>query len=140
MLCYNNKNMETKELIKSLIDLNLTSKNFIENSTQKPFNLENKILFFIFCNKDCSPTDIIDKFKIKKTNLAIICKKLIDEGLIEKQKNTFDARALKYQTTTKADELINKTLDFAKNNTSLTFKKQEELCLLAEKMIKLIKN
>lgn len=132
--------MDMKELIKNLIELNLASKSCVENLSQQNFNLENKVLFFIFCNEGCSPTELIEKFKIKKTNLAIICKNLISQGLIEKQKNTFDARALKYKTSDKANKLINQMLLQAESKSNLSEKKREELCLLIQKINKIIKN
>lgn len=63
-----------------------------------------KVLFVINNNKNCSPSLLIDKLCIAKSNLAIICKGLIDEGLILSEKNEADKRNIYYNITPKGEE------------------------------------
>lgn len=119
--------MEDKKVLEKVLLLTQISKNYIDFLSQNSFDLENKILFYICTNKGCSPQDMIDFFKIKKTNLAIICKNLIDKNLIIKQKNAIDARSINYECTKDGEEKFENLCTHFISKNQLSEKEKAEI-------------
>jgi len=131
--------MESRKVLEKLLNLSQSAKNYIDFLSQNSFDLENKILFYICFNDACSPQDMIEFFKIKKTNLAIICKDLIEKGLIEKQKNAIDARAISYTATENGQKKLNEVCEFFDEKITASETEKEQLCLKVDDIIKFLK-
>lgn len=128
--------MESKKVLEKILYLSQSSKNYFDFLSQNSFDLENKILFYICFNENCSPQDMIDFFKIKKTNLAMICNNLIEKNLIEKQKNTIDARSITYKATALGCEKLDAVCRSFDEKNSLD---EKEISSLEEKLDSIIK-
>lgn len=134
-------------LSEKIIEANNVLKNLVENSvsgslTKKGnFGLADKVLFFISTHEGCTPSDIITEYNLQKTNLALVCKRLIDDGLIFKERDDIDGRAIKYYATKKGK--TNADAGGLKLETKLSVvlndkqKKEIEQCL--DKIIKTFK-
>ena len=132
--------MENKNVLEKVLLLTQISKNYVDFLSQNSFDLENKILLYICTNKGCSPQDMIDFFKIKKTNLAIICKNLVDKNLIIKQKNTIDARSVNYECTKDGEQVFNLLLQhFAEKESEIDDKEKEKVEKEIDDIIKFLK-
>ena len=131
--------MESKKVLEKILSLSQISKNYIDFLSQNSFDLENNILFFICLNDACSPQDMIEGFKIKKTNLAIICQGLIEKGLIEKQKNEIDARSISYTATEKGMAKLDEMCKFFDEKVTISDQEKVELCTKIDDIIKFFK-
>ena len=70
-----------------------------------------KVLFLLNEQEKISPSIIINKVGVAKSNLAILANGMIAEGLIEKLADTFDKRVIYYKITKKGKELLDKELE-----------------------------
>ena len=69
-------------------------------------------VLFILSRKDIvSPREIIAELNIAKSNLAILAKKMIEDGLIESHKDKNNRREIYYNITELGIEVLNKRLD-----------------------------
>lgn len=131
--------MESKKVLEKLLSFSQSAKNYIDFLSQNSFDLENKILFYICLNDGCSPQDMIDLFKIKKTNLAIICRNLIEKNLIVKQKNEIDSRSVCYSATKDGMNRFDALCQFFDEKAGMSDEEKEKLCLSFDEIIKLLK-
>lgn len=98
--------MKHSKLDKQIISLRIMLENLsdsyeITNSNVKavPLTMRIKALFFVSENSACPPSLLIDNLNIAKSNLAILCKGLIEEGLIVSEKDEKDKRNIYYNIT-----------------------------------------
>lgn len=131
--------MDSKKVLEKLLFLSQSAKNYIDFLSQNSFDLENKILFYICFNEGCSPQDMIDLFKIKKTNLAIICRDLIEKGLISKQKNEIDARSISYFATESGQKKLDELCRAFDEKNTCSDEKKQEVCNEIDDIIKFFK-
>ncbi|MBQ8425756.1 MAG: transcriptional regulator [Clostridia bacterium] len=107
-----------------LNESNLFSKNIIElkliaDRMAEGKGCENGILFtnmhqilFILNRKEIvTPKEIIAELNIAKSNLAILAKKMISDGLIESHKDNSNKREIFYNITELGKETLQKRLD-----------------------------
>ena len=102
--------MKYPKLSKQLVNLRVLLEHISEGdgnevgSKDAQLTMRLKTLFTISGNKNCSPALLIERLIIAKSNLAIICKGLIDEGLIKSDKTENDKRNIFYNITPKGEE------------------------------------
>lgn len=100
--------MDTR-LSEKVIDLYLYTR--IATGTKKGvFGLKESLLFCLRDNP-LPPGDIMAMLGIFKTNLALLAKRCIDEGLITKSFRKNDSRAIVYSITDKGREELQKTFE-----------------------------
>jgi len=88
--------IETRILLCKLCD-GFSKQNSSKNHT---LSIKNKVLFLLE-NKDQTPQELITELCIAKSNLANLLKSLMNEGLVESYKNSFNTRNINYHLTDK---------------------------------------
>jgi len=108
------------EFIKNIVSLITRLENLCEG-----FDISNKsvlltskikILSEIDKAKSISPSILKTKVGLAKSNLALICSKMLDENLIEVKKDDFDARVKFYSLTENGKTYLNTVLQTLNDN------------------------
>lgn len=126
-------NTTSEEILSLIINLEY----LLKNSDSMKFDIKLKVLHIIKNNEKTTPNDIIDKLGMARSNLAIMCNKLIKEGLISKHKDALNKKEIFYTLTTAGLE----QLEEAYNKAETNFTKQRnktKLKKLASELKKLI--
>ncbi len=97
-----------KNFAEKIIELRLATRkacNCEEQNAKKTLNLKSK---FLFCIKDkpSTPSQLMNRLVIGKTNLAIMAKQLLAEGLIERTVTSADRRNVSYTITDKGKQHV----------------------------------
>ena len=103
--------------------------------------IKDKILIFLY-EKPQSPYNLIKLLSIAKTNLALICKALIKDNLIQKQRDEVDRRNIVYNITEKGKEKAEKLISEIEKATSnkMEYKNNfEEINKNMEELLTLLK-
>lgn len=109
------------ELARNIMRLRILSSNACE-SFEKQMNKKNllttkvRILFLIDEYKTVSPTFLIDRLYVAKSNIALFCKQLMLEGLISSSQDLIDKRIIYYCLTQKGKEFLKSKLSFIQDN------------------------
>ncbi len=109
------------ELARNIMRLRILSSNACE-SFEKQMNKKNllttkvRILFLIDEYKTVSPTFLIDRLYVAKSNIALFCKQLMLEGLISSSQDLIDKRIIYYCLTQKGREFLKSKLSFIQDN------------------------
>ncbi len=142
--------MKFSKLNKQLVNLRVMLEHLSESdekeagSKNAQLTMRLKTLFTISGNKNCTPSLLIERLAIAKSNLAIICKGLIDEGLIVSEKTENDKRNIYYNITPKGEEELSAYYEALENklcaainpkDIKLVEKKIDELTTLLSKTI-----
>lgn len=112
------------ELARNIMRLRILSSNACE-SFEKQMNKKNllttkvRILFLIDEYKTVSPTFLIDRLYVAKSNIALFCKQLMLEGLISSSQDLIDKRIIYYCLTQKGKEFLKSKLSFIQDNLDL---------------------
>lgn len=97
---------------KKLIELRIATRsacNF-EHGRGSGVTLRTKILYLLDQGAR-SPIELIEKLCMVKSNLAILCNKMVEDGVIAKSKHAEDKRIISYNITDKGREELNRTLE-----------------------------
>ncbi|MBO5310092.1 MAG: hypothetical protein IKK20_03235 [Clostridia bacterium] len=94
------------ELALNLAELQVLSENFIKKTCTNLADNELKVLVILKIYKECSPTILISKIGILKTNLAILLKRLVSSGLVEARRSSLDARSKMFALTPAGHNLM----------------------------------
>lgn len=94
-----------------LAELQVLTENFIKKSTDTLADTEQKVLIMLKVYGECSPSILINKVGILKTNLALVLKKLLASGLVQNRKNTQDRRSKLYSLTQRGNQRIDLILE-----------------------------
>ncbi len=132
--------MENIKLQKQLISLRILLHKLCDGFDTKDFNkksvltMKYKLLFLLNEEEECSPSVIINKLCIAKSNLALLCKGLLEEGLITSRKNDEDKRNITYKITTRGQKELNDfVLKMAEENPALS-RSEKEVKLIERKL------
>ncbi len=105
--------MEDIRLQQQLLDLRIKLEELCDgfdksnNSKKCQLTLRLRFLFVLSQNEFLSPNHFIKRLGIAKSNLTLLCKGLLKEGVIEKTKNEADKRGIYYKITDKGREEVN---------------------------------
>jgi len=104
--------MKHLKLCRQIVNLRLLLENLCENKIEScninnQLSMKIKVLFYISETVNCTPSMLIEKFCIAKSNLAVLCKILIKEGHIISTKNEKDKRNIFYNITNSGTEILN---------------------------------
>jgi len=135
-----------RESSSKLVALQILLEGITDSNLNKPksegLSIKNKVLFIIENNPNCSPATIIHQLNIAKSNLAIMCKGLIDIGLIDAKRCEEDKRNIVYNITEKGQKEVNELLEdldhkivdlFSPREIKALDKKTQEISLLMAK-------
>lgn len=106
--------MERNELVKNIVSVCTRLENLCEgfdvDSKSTLISSKFKVMLALSEQDNISPSMLIDKLGLAKSNLALLCKSMITEGLIEKRKDDFDSRVIFYTLTDFGKQKLNATL------------------------------
>jgi DNA-binding MarR family transcriptional regulator len=104
--------MDKKSLAFNLVTLRMLIENLCDgfdvscNSKKNLLTSKIKMLHLLNLEEKISPSLIICKLGIAKSNLAILASGMLKEGLIERIEDTFDKRVIYYSITQKGKDLL----------------------------------
>ena len=93
-------------LARKILEIKSLSQTICNISKNESTNTQIKVLYFVDEYSSISPQILISKLGIVKSNLALITKKMIQEGLIESKKGLNDKRSIFYTITPKGKEQL----------------------------------
>lgn len=106
--------------IKNILSLAIRLENLCEgfDETNKSAVLTSKVKVLLEISKENSvtPNTIKSNIGLAKSNIAIMCNALVEEGLIHKNKDSADTREISYSITEKGLDELDKFLLKAKKN------------------------
>ena len=111
------KNIDLNEsnlFSKNIIELKLISDRMAEDKDNENgiiFTNMHQILSILNRKETVTPREIISELNIAKSNLAILAKKMIDDGLIESHKDKTNKREIFYNITPEGKVTLQKRLD-----------------------------
>ena len=96
-------NNHSKDILSLLINL----ENLLKSESQEKFDIKLKVLHLVSNNDATSPNFLIEKLGMARSNLAIMCNKLIKDGLITKKSKSKNKKEIFYSITDAGNELLN---------------------------------
>ena len=93
--------------------------------TKNTLSLKTKILFLLR-EKSLQPIDLLTSLKLAKANLALLTTEMAKEGLLQKDKQSFDKRVIAFSITDKGREYLNTRLETIEQSLKKAFPSAEE--------------
>lgn len=107
--------MENNKIVKNIINVCTRLENLCEgfdiSSKSALISSKLKVLLAIQDENKISPSMLIEKVGLAKSNIALLCKNLISENLIKSEKDGFDSRIIFYSITEKGNNFLDETLN-----------------------------
>lgn len=94
--------------------------------------LREKVLFLV-SRKPQSPPELMERLCMVKSNLALLCNKMVEDGAIVKVKNSEDKRVISYHITEKGERELQETLKLLENKFKGVFSDEKEYAAGVEK-------
>lgn len=114
--------MEKREnFARRLLEIRILSDNVCDGWNKKNIEINQKIMFIIDEYGVCSPSLLISKIGLKKSNLALACKTLIEQNKVEKIHSQEDKRQIFYKLTERGKHEI----EIIVENIELMFRQSE---------------
>lgn len=132
--------MENIKLQKQLVSLRILLHKLCDGfdahdaNKKSVLTMKHKLLFLLSEEGQCSPTVLINKLCIAKSNLALLCRGMLEEGLISSKKNEQDKRNITYFITTKGTKELNKFLTTMASENQALSKSEKEVKLIERKL------
>ena len=105
------ESLDNIKVLASLINrLQLLCEGFDETNKSAVMTAKFKVLLELSFADKLTPTKLKQSIGLAKSNVAGLCNKLLEEGLIEKIRDTFDNRAIFYRLTQKGKSELEKDL------------------------------
>lgn len=112
--------IQIKNVIELICRLQNLCEGFDESSKSVLISAKFKAMLVIESAGRISPSLIIDRIGLAKSNVALLCSGLVEEGLIEREKDELDNRVIFYKLTKSGEKWLEETLEKIDSN----FKKQ----------------
>ena len=111
------ESLDSIKVLASLVNrLQLLCEGFDETNKNAVMTAKFKVLLELSFAEKLTPSKLKQSVGLAKSNVAGLCNKLLEEGLIEKTRDTFDNRAIFYMLTQKGkNELENDLQKMEKN-------------------------
>ena len=130
---------------RNIVELKLISDRIAEGKGEKAgiFSNTYQILYILNRKEMVTPKELIAELNMAKSNLAILAKKMMKDGLIESHKDKSNKREIYYNITENGKEMLQEKLDNidtvcegdTKKVTNIIIKAVEELKKLENKSI-----
>lgn len=97
--------MKNEKLIKNMVELRIKLSclcdgfNSEQSNKKRMLTMDKKVLAVLDETKNCAPNVLIETLGIAKSNLALLCKSMIKDGLITQTKTDGDKRHIFYNIT-----------------------------------------
>lgn len=113
--------MDKNSFAKNLVMLNILSQSACECVESKPskknfLSVATKILFLVDNYERVSPTFLTQKLRIAKSNIALMCNKLVQDSLLIHTQDLKDKRIVFYTLTDAGREALNQKLSEIQNS------------------------
>lgn len=105
-----------------------------EANKRSVLTAKQKVLFLLSEQKEVAPSYLIEKLGIAKSNLALLCSGMVNEGLISVAKNQEDKRNITYSITSKGERELATFLDDMDKELSEVIANDKEYRLLEKKL------
>ena len=105
-----------KEVLALVVRLENLCEGFDVTTKSAPLTSKIKVLLELSKADSVTPATLQLKVGLAKSNLAILCNKLIDEKLINKKRDEFDGREISYSLTKSGEEVLVHYLQKAQKN------------------------
>lgn len=109
----NIKIQESNLFSRNIVELKLISDRIAEGKGEKAgiFSNTYQILYILDRKEKVTPKELIVELNMAKSNLAILAKKMIGDGLIESHKDKSNKREIYYTLTDIGREMLQEKLD-----------------------------
>ena len=137
-----NENFDIKTIAMLVNRLGLLCEGFDEVNKNAVMTAKFKVLLVLSQEEKVAPAVLKQVVGLAKSNVALLCNKLLDEGLIEKYKDSFDNRAIYYSITNLGLAELNKNLAQMNKNfkNELEYKNNlDEISKISKKLWELVK-
>lgn len=112
--------MDKNDFAKNMLMLNILSESALEcggdDNKKNFFPASDKILFLVDSYERVSPTFLTQKLRIAKSNMALMCKKLIKDGYLIQTSDLKDKRIVYYNLTSVGKSYLTEKLSEIQNN------------------------
>lgn len=124
---------------KSIIELKLASDRIAEGKGKGAgvFTVRYQILYLIASNDKISPQELIYELKMAKSNLALITKKMIKDGVISSFKEEGNRKQIYYSITDQGRKELQTKMDAINN---MQTKESKEMVMHLMKTVESLKN
>ncbi len=132
--------MKQDILAKQITELRIILQNITDGFSVDSANknakltMERRVLFVLNSNKKVKPITLITKLGIAKSNLALLCKSMIDGGFITCEKDENDKRNIYYEITAKGVAELNQYIDSISNDVCSICKNEKETKEISKKL------
>ena len=122
----------------SIVWLKLLTDRICEGKNKKNglFLVSYQVLFVLNENERVSPKELVLSLGLAKSNLAIIAKKMMKDGLIERTKDLQNRKEIYYNITLKGKEVLMAKLAQIENSCTESEKKETSLL---QKVVQILK-
>lgn len=147
--------MKNFNLPEQIVELRIMLQGICDGFSTENFNKKTtltmrvKVLYMLSKNKNCPPSVLIEGLGIAKSNLALLCKAMCEEGVICASKSETDKRNVYYSLTAKGERELKEfyglmlsefDLSLTERETKIIEKKFEEIIDFLNKKYKGKKN
>lgn len=105
-----------------------------DGNKKSNLTLKIKMLFLLSCHGELAPNALISSLGLAKSNLTILCRSLLSEGLIAVKKSETDKRTISYILTSKGDKQLKAYLNQLKVDNINLFKSERSVKTLEKKL------
>lgn len=104
---------ESNAFSRGIVELKLISDRIAEGKGENTSIFSNtyQILYILNRKETVTPKELIAELNIAKSNLAILAKKMIKDGLIESHKDKINKREIYYNITAVGKQMLQERLD-----------------------------
>ena len=123
----------SKEILSLIINL----ENLLKNTEVDKFDIKLKVLHLISENEKTTPNFLIEKLGMARSNLAIMCNKLVKSGLIAKKKEPLNKKEIFYMITESGTNLLQENYDKADANLN-KYRNKSKIARLSKELSKIV--
>ena len=113
------ENLKIENVIYLITRLQNLCEGFDETNKNAIITSKVKILLAISQSKVATPSYLKNEVRLAKSNIALLCNNLVNDGYIQKTRDKFDTREIVYSLTEKGNEYLNDFLSRAKKNFNM---------------------
>lgn len=129
-------NEEINNFASRIVDLKLLCDRLAEGEDSRIFTIKYQFLYLIKASGRIAPSELMVKLNMAKSNIAILAKKMINEGLINSIKDENNKKQIYYVLTELGNRDINSCLCAIEKNKTFT----DEEIKIVNNAIKILKN
>lgn len=132
--------MKQDKLAKQITELRILLQNITDGFSVDSANknakltMERRVLFVLNNEKRVKPITLITKLGIAKSNLALLCKNMIDSGYMTCEKEENDKRNIYYEITAKGVAELNQYFDSISNDVGTIVSNDKEAKVIEKKL------